>query len=104
MVEARGGVVCIFHVNDAESWWRGAAESRRRACLDGLAQGGGTIWRHGGIDGWSGEGLHFGLSPLRWVRGRRRRCLLENAHKALSLDCEGESAFARGDQGTRPHV
>jgi hypothetical protein len=34
-----------------EARQQGAAEPRRPACDDGCAQGGGTVWRRGGIDG-----------------------------------------------------
>jgi hypothetical protein len=35
--------------------------------FDGLVQEGGTVWRHGGVDGRLGEGFHFGLTPWRWL-------------------------------------
>jgi hypothetical protein len=50
MVEARGGVVFIYHVDVAESWRHGAAGSRQRMCQDELARDGCNIWRHGGVD------------------------------------------------------
>jgi hypothetical protein len=54
--------VLIFLVDGARSRWHGTAESRGWAGIDGLAQGGGTVSRHGGVDSWSSEGLHFDLS------------------------------------------
>ena len=39
----------------------GMAESRRRTCDDGHAQGSGVVWCHGGIDGRPVEGPHFDL-------------------------------------------
>jgi hypothetical protein len=35
------------------------------------AQGGGTVWRRGGIYDKPGERLHFGLTPWRWICGKR---------------------------------
>ena len=52
---------CIYSIVDDESWRHGAAEYRRRTRDDGRVQGGGAVWRHGGVDGWPGEGLHFDI-------------------------------------------
>jgi hypothetical protein len=64
---ARGGSEvewCVpTRIDDVVSWRRGAAEARRRLHDVLHAQGGGTIWRHGGVDGKPGERLHFGLTP-----------------------------------------
>lgn len=42
---------CIYRIDDDEFWRHGAAAYRRRMRLDGRAQGGGAVWRHGGVDG-----------------------------------------------------
>jgi hypothetical protein len=38
-------------IDDGGSRWHGAAESRRRTRVVMRAQGGGAVWRHGGIVG-----------------------------------------------------
>jgi hypothetical protein len=48
-----GGVVFFYCVDGGGSWRRGAAGSQRWACDDGLAQEGGAVWHHGGVDGRS---------------------------------------------------
>jgi hypothetical protein len=67
MVEARGGVLFIYRVDDAESWRHGTLGSQRQMCHDEPAQGGGTLWPHGGVDGKPDERLCFDLSPWSWV-------------------------------------
>jgi hypothetical protein len=63
-------------------------------CLDGLAQGGGAVWRRGGVDEKPGERLHFGQTFWRWVCGLRGGGdLWSFAHKALSLNITGESTI-----------
>jgi hypothetical protein len=64
-VEAWCSVECIYHVDDACSWRCGAEGSRCRMWLDGLAQGGGTVRRGGGIDGEPGERLELGSQTER---------------------------------------
>jgi hypothetical protein len=44
------GATCIYLVDDGETRPRGAAGSRRWPWLDGLAQDGGAVRRHGGVD------------------------------------------------------
>jgi hypothetical protein len=62
-------------------------------------QGGGAVWRRGGVDGRPGKDLHFGLQPRDGLV-ESGRCLLERAHKALSLDLARESAMVvTGAQG-----
>ena len=46
---------CIYRVIDDEWWRHGAAAYRRRMRLDGRAQGGRAVWRHGGVDGRPGK-------------------------------------------------
>jgi hypothetical protein len=63
MVEARGGVVCIFHIDIS-----GLGDMAHRILGDGCAlmdsrRREAPFWHHGGIDSWSGVGLRFGLSP-----------------------------------------
>jgi hypothetical protein len=63
MVEARGGVVCIFCIDDV-----GLGGMAQRSLGDGRAlmdsrRAASSVWRHGGVDGSSDEGLYFGLSP-----------------------------------------
>jgi hypothetical protein len=60
---------CIFYIDDDESWRRGAVGSWQRLWLDGLAQGGSTVWHRGGVDGSSGERIPFNFSLWRWVCG-----------------------------------
>jgi len=44
-------------------------ESRWRIGFDGRAQGGGVVWRSGGVDGWLDEGLaDFSLEDGSMVR------------------------------------
>jgi hypothetical protein len=50
MEVARGGAMYISFVIDIFSWQRGAARTCYLRWLDGLAQGGGAVWCHGGID------------------------------------------------------
>jgi hypothetical protein len=62
--------------------------------LDGLAQSGAAVWRHGGTDDKPGERLHFGRTFWRWVHGiRGGGDLYSFAHKALSLDITGKLAM-----------
>jgi hypothetical protein len=42
---------CASLSSAMDSRWRGAAETRCMTWLDGLAQGGGDVWCHGGTDG-----------------------------------------------------
>ena len=46
---------CIYRVIDDEWWRHGAAAYQRRMRLDGRAQGGRAVWRHGGVDGRPGK-------------------------------------------------
>ena len=46
---------CIYRVIDDEWWRHGAAAYRRWMRLDGRAQGGRAVWRHGGVDGRPGK-------------------------------------------------
>jgi hypothetical protein len=65
---ARGGSEVERHVpsciDDGGFWRSGAVECQMlHAVL--RAQGGGTIWCHGGVDGNPSKKLHFGLTPRR---------------------------------------
>ena len=47
----------ILHIDDGGSWRRGAVETRRPMCGEGLAKEGDVIRRRGGVDGReAGEG------------------------------------------------
>jgi hypothetical protein len=56
---ARGGSQVEWHVafrvNNGASRWLGAAEYRRRTWAEMRAQGGGVVWRHGGVIGRIGK-------------------------------------------------
>jgi hypothetical protein len=55
-------------IDNIVSWRRGATEARRRL----RAQGEGTIWRRGGINGKPSERLRFGLTPEDGFAERER--------------------------------
>ena len=40
----------IYRKADDGSRWHGAAECRRRACVDGYVQDGGVVWNRDGVD------------------------------------------------------
>ena len=40
-----------LHIDGDGSWRHGAMKTRRLMRGDGLAQGGGAVWRRGGVDG-----------------------------------------------------
>jgi hypothetical protein len=44
MVEEKGGVVCIYLIDDNEFQWRSTVRSRCPACHDELAHGRGDVW------------------------------------------------------------
>jgi hypothetical protein len=70
MVEARGGVVCIFRIDDVGlSGMAQRSLADERALMDSR-RAASSVWRHGGVDGSSGEGLYFGLSSWRWIDKR----------------------------------
>ena len=54
MIQEEMPELCVqrrnYHVDDDESWQRGAAGSRRQAYDDGLTQDGGVVWRRGEAD------------------------------------------------------
>jgi hypothetical protein len=50
-----GGAACFYCVDYDKSQWCGAAGSWRRVCDDGCTQGGGVVWRRGGVDGRNDE-------------------------------------------------
>ena len=50
-----GGVVLIYHVYVDKSRRHGTTGYRRRTRDHGHVQDGGTVWRHGGIDGRLGK-------------------------------------------------
>jgi hypothetical protein len=72
---ASGGSKVERHVspriNDGGSWRRGATKDRKRVCVVLHAQGEGNDRRHGGINCKPAERLRFGLTPWRWVRGKK---------------------------------
>jgi hypothetical protein len=65
-VVLRGSGGVPSRIDDDGFWWRGAMEARLRV----REQGGGTIWRHGGVDGKPSERLRFGLASQRWFAER----------------------------------
>jgi hypothetical protein len=95
-------VVCIFHINNVRSRCHGAAESRCHMCHDGLAQGGGTVWHHGSVNGWSDEGLSYVYHPgdglVESGGGHLRRMHIRR------FLCSVPGSRHRGDRGTRPRV
>jgi hypothetical protein len=42
-------VVCIYHIHNDKSWWRGAAGNWWRTQCNGLTRGGSVVWRHGDV-------------------------------------------------------
>jgi hypothetical protein len=58
-------------MDDGGFWRRGAVKARLRVRVVLRAQGGGTVWRHGGVDGKPGERLRW--SNTLEVGSRRER-------------------------------
>jgi hypothetical protein len=91
MVEAKGGMVCIY-VEDGESRLS-AAGCRRQTCDDGLAPDGGDILHYGGIDGRSDKYLSsclhtrdgFMKSGCDFQSMRTRFCLLMLGESAMDV-------------------
>jgi hypothetical protein len=70
MEVARGGAMYISFIVDFVSWRRGVARTWCLRWIDGLAQGGGAVWCHGGIDGRN-NGVYADIDPedcsaVRW--------------------------------------
>ena len=65
-----------MRITNDESSRHGAAMPRRRLRDGGHVQGGGAVWRRGGVDGRS-DMVSALIAARRWVSGRRRRRLLE---------------------------
>jgi hypothetical protein len=61
--------VFFYYVDNTGSWQRSAAGSWCRTNVDGFAQGGGTVWRHGGVDGRSVK-IIADIYALKKMRGR----------------------------------
>jgi hypothetical protein len=55
-VVMRWSGVAFLRIIDDESLWHGAAVPRRRSRDGGHVQGGGTVWRHGGVNDRPGRG------------------------------------------------
>ena len=61
---------CVYRVIDDEWWRHGAAAYQRWMRLDGRAQGGRAVWRHGGVDDRPGKvcALVPALEMDRWKK------------------------------------
>ena len=83
---------CIYRVIDDEWWRHGAAAYRRRMRLDGRAQGGRAVWRHGGVDGRPGKVCASvpALEMDRWktaavaFESALDRCVIQSRHCGLA--------------------
>jgi hypothetical protein len=67
--------VFFYYVDNTRSWQHGAAGSRCRTIVDGFTQGGGDVWRHGGVNGRSDKVIAE-IYALKKMHGRRWRRLL----------------------------
>ena len=81
----------IYCIDGGGSWRHGAAESWRRMCLNGRAQGSGAVWGRGGIDGWMGKDnvdlYHGDGSAARWWWQLRKRVHMIHTFGLLGRIC-----------------
>jgi hypothetical protein len=62
---------CASSSSVTDSRRRGAAETRCMTWLDGLAQGGGVVWCHGGTDGMNDK-VYVNINPIDCLEVRWR--------------------------------
>jgi hypothetical protein len=70
-------------------------DSRLKTCAEVCAQGRGTIYSHGGVDGWPDEGLllHFITLEMVYSGDVVEATSREYAQDVISGLCRGELAY-----------